>query len=120
MKWGLNMTINEVINYIAGKHNIIEIVNDDEFENDGIACKFNGLRICIGYPTNKQVVFYKNIVYNHKVATTYTGNYNISYLTTDKIDEMYERFMNTYRQACLDLKEIKLDENLEEIKKDFV
>jgi hypothetical protein len=27
--------------------------------------------------------------------------------------------MNTYRQATLDLKEIKLDENLEEIKRDF-
>jgi hypothetical protein len=28
--------------------------------------------------------------------------------------------MNTYRQATLDLKEIKLDESIEEIKKDFV
>lgn len=113
------MTHEEVINYIAGKNNNIEIVKDSEFDDEGIACKFNGLRICIGYPTNKQVVFYKNIVYNHKVATTYTGNYNSSYLTTDKIDEMYERFMTTYQQASLDLKEIIIDENLEEIKKDF-
>jgi hypothetical protein len=33
---------------------------------------------------------------------------------------LYEIFMNTYRQACLDLKEIKIDESIEEIKKDFV
>jgi hypothetical protein len=112
------MTLAEVINYIAGKHNSIEIVNVTEFEINGIACKFNGLKICFGYP-NQEVVFYKNIVFNHTVASHYNGNFNSKYLTTEKIDEMYEKFMNTYRQATLDLKEIKLDENLEEIKRDF-
>ena len=112
------MTLAEVINYIAGKHNNIEIVNDNEFDINGIVCMFNGLKICFGYP-NQEVVFYKNIVFNHAIATSYTGNYNSRDLTTEKIDEMYEKFMNTYRQATLDLKEIKLDENLEEIKRDF-
>lgn len=113
------MTLAEVINYIAGKHNNIEIVNDNEFDINGIVCKFNGLKICFGYP-NQEVVFYRNIVFNHTVASHYNGNFNSRDLTTDKIDTLYEMFMNTYRQACLDLKEIKLDENLEEIKKDFV
>lgn len=113
------MTLEKVINYIAGKHNNIEIVNDNEFDINGIVCMFNGLKICFGYP-NQEIVFYKNIVFNHTVATTYNGNFNSRDLTTDKIDILYEIFMNTYRQACLDLKEIKLDENLEEIKKDFV
>lgn len=112
------MTQEEVIKYIAGKHNNIEIVNDNEFDINGIVCMFNGLKICFGYP-NQEVVFYKNIVFNHTVATTYNGNFNSRDLTTDKLDILYEIFMNTYRQACLDLKEIKLDENLEEIKKDF-
>ena len=119
MKWGLDMTREEVINYIAGKHNNIEIVNDNEYNLDGIVCMFNGLKICFGYP-NQEIVFYKNIVFNHTVATTYNGNFNSKYLTTDKIDEMYERFMITYREACLDLKEIKFEETIEEIKKDFV
>lgn len=119
MNWGLDMTLAEVINYIAGKHNNIEIVNVTEFEINGIACKFNGLKICFGYP-NQEVVFYRNIVFNHTVASHYNGNYNSRDLTTDKIDKMYEIFMNTYRQACLDLKEIKIDESIEEIKKDFV
>lgn len=113
------MTLAEVINYIAGKHNNIEIVNDNEFDINGIVCMFNGLKICFGYP-NQEVVFYRNIVFNHTVASHYNGNFNSRDLTTDKIDTLYEMFMNTYRQACLDLKEIKLDENLEEIKKDFV
>lgn len=113
------MTLAEVINYIAGKHNNIEIVNDNEFDINGIVCMFNGLKICFGYP-NQEVVFYKNIVFNHTVASHYNGNFNSRDLTTDKIDTLYEIFMNTYRQASLDLKEIKLDENLEEIKKDFV
>lgn len=113
------MTLAEVINYIAGKHNNIEIVNDNEFDINGIVCKFNGLKICFGYP-NQEIVFYRNIVFNHTVASHYNGNFNSRDLTTDKIDTLYEMFMNTYRQACLDLKEIKLDENLEEIKKDFV
>lgn len=112
------MTLAEVINYIAGKHNNIEIVNNNEFDINGIVCMFNGLKICFGYP-NQEVVFYKNIVFNHTVETTYNGNFNSKYLTTDKIDELYERFMTTYREACLDLKEIKLEETIEEIKKDF-
>lgn len=119
MNWGKDMTLEKVINYIAGKHNNIEIVNDNEFDINGIVCMFNGLKICFGYP-NQEIVFYKNIVFNHTVATTYNGNFNSRDLNTDKIDILYEIFMNTYRQACLDLKEIKLDENLEEIKKDFV
>ena len=113
------MTLTEVINYIAGKHNNIEIVKNNEFDINGVVCMFNGLKICFGYP-NQEIVFYKNIVFNHTITNTYTGNYNSKYLTTEKIDEMYERFMTTYREASLDLKEIKLDENLEEIKKDFV
>jgi hypothetical protein len=119
MNLGKDMTLAEVINYIAGKHNNIEIVNDNEFDINGIVCMFNGLKICFGYP-NQEVVFYKNIVFNHKVSSNYNGNFNSRDLTTDKIDKLYEIFMNTYRQACLDLKEIKIDESIEEIKKDFV
>ena len=113
------MTQEEVIKYIAGKNNNIEIVKDSEFDDDGIACKFNGLKFCYCYRNNQEVVFYKNIVFNHTITTAYTGNYTSSYLTTDKIDQMYEKFMTTYSQASLDLKEIIMDENLEEIKKDF-
>ena len=100
------MTLEKVIKYIAGKHNNIEIVNDNEYDIAGIVCMFNGLKICFGYP-NQEIVFYKNIVFNHTVATTYNGNFNSKYLTTDKIDELYERFMTTYL------------ETIEEIKKDF-
>ena len=64
-------------------------------------------------------IFYKCIVFNHKVDSTYSGNWNCSYLTLNKIDELFDKFMKTYQEASMDLKEIIIDEKLEDVKKDF-
>lgn len=113
------MTLSEALDYIQSKHNNIEIVGNNEYDVGGLECRLNNHRICIGYRGNGEIVFYKCIVFNHKITSTYTGNCNCSYLTLNKIDELFDKFMKTYQEASMDLKEIIIDEKLEDVKKDF-
>ena len=113
------MTLSEALDYIQSKHNNIEIVGNNEYDVGELELRFNNHRICVGYKGNGEIVFYENIVFNHKVQSTYVGNWNCSYISFEKLDELYNQFMRTYQTASIDLKEIITDEKLDEIKKDF-
>ena len=113
------MTLSEALDYIQSKNNNIEIVGNNRYDIGGLECRLDNHRFCIGYRGNNEIVFYRCTVFNHKVDSTYNGNWNCSYLTFKKIDEMFDKFMKTYQEASMDLKEIIIDEKLEDVKKDF-